>query len=117
MVPAADVEGIYVAYLASEVGYGMMLIVFKEGSLTGADAFGVVITGKYTRTDFGTQINVDVSVPAGVALLQGGETSPTGTRYPIRAVLPPDFEDHDFLPIETVHGPLNVRLKKLVNLI
>ncbi len=110
----AQIDGIYACYMSGSEGNGFAMFIFSNGVVSGADPLGVLFDGSYTEDDDGT-VNalVSVTVPQGGTVIQGVSAGPSGLIYRVPLKLLPNFEDQDFLQIETPLGPVNVRLKKI----
>lgn len=70
-------EGFYAMYYTGVSGFGHAVFVLKDGVVSGADATGGVLDGRYTVDEAGTvNIEVDLTVPAGVTLVTGQTALP-----------------------------------------
>jgi hypothetical protein len=110
-----DVDGIYAAYMTGVSGQGFGMFVFQEGAITGADPLGVMFDGVYTAEQNSEKItgSVTVRVPPGGTVIQGVTSGPSGMTYEVPLVLDRDFDQVNFLKIETPLGPVNIKLNKL----
>jgi len=54
-----------------------------------------------------------MKAPPNVLLIQGGVTGPQGEEEKLNFQMPIDFTSKKFIRVETLRGPVNVRLVKL----
>ena len=107
-------DGFYAITFRGAADWGMGMIIFHHGKLTGADAGGVVYDGEYQDRGAIIHVKVAMKVPPGVSLVQGlpPQTVPVtfefeenvdrtamDTSLPILLKLPP--------------GPVNIIFKKV----
>lgn len=59
---------------------------------------------------------VTVQVPPNGTVIQGVTSGPSGMTYEVPLTLVREFEQLDFIKIETPLGPVNIKLKKLRSL-
>jgi hypothetical protein len=112
---AANIDGFYVVYFTSKSGCGAALIAMRRGRVVGADPMGVRFDGTYQKDkdDVGYDVTVGVDAPAGIELVQGHVSGPTGSRYEIRFGFRDRPDSAPYIRMETPLGPLNVRFVKL----
>jgi hypothetical protein len=109
-----DADGIYAAFVTGLVSHGLLVLVLRDGIVTGADFAGVILDGTYTVNDDRTYatLNLIGNSPAGIMTIQGKIIPKGGEINHIEAVIPLTG-DVPFFRIETPNGPVNVRLQKL----
>ena len=109
-----DADGIYAAFVTGLASQGLLVLVLKDGIVTGADFAGVMLDGTYTVNDGGTHATLKLigKSPPGIMTIQGkvipegGETNHIETVVALTGDVP-------FFRIETPNGPVNVRVQKL----
>ena len=70
---AAQIAGIYAAYLSGKTGNGFAMLLFSNGHVAGADAFGIKYDGSYAEQDDGNvAVEMKVDTPPNLHLIQGG---------------------------------------------
>jgi hypothetical protein len=107
-------NGFYAAYLSGKAAQGFAMLVFRNGKIVGAGAFGDVFDGHYEDAGEGIlSVTVLTKSPPNMALIQGGTTGPDGETNELTFKLPCNFSSQDHLRIETHRGPINVKLVKL----
>lgn len=111
------IEGFYAAYLTAAGGNGMVLMALRCGRLVGADLGGVKYDGTYVEKDGkGYKVEVLVTVPPNIPLVQGMSSGPSPEPYTLVASFPQDFASQPFVRIEGKYGPVNGRFVKLRDL-
>lgn len=112
------IDGVYAAYMTGASAQGFAMFLFQNGIIVGADPLGVLFDGEYlTGADAGPITGkVTVRVPPNGTVIQGVTSGPSGMTYEVPLTLVREFEQLDFLKIETPLGPVNVKLKKLRSL-
>lgn len=111
------INGIYSAYMSGISGFGLVIMVFQNGIITGADAGGTKFDGEYkfneqSRRYIGKMV---VDVPPFTTIIQGSTSGPDGMKYTVDLDMGENFINDPFLKFSTPHGPVNVRLEKLRN--
>lgn len=110
-------DGFYAGYMSGE-GYGVVLFVFRQGTIVGVDGGGVKFDGFYRQDpdnkNFEGTISIDA--PPNIDLVQGVNTGQNGIRYDVPLVLPPNFMEAPFISVSTPFGQVNVKLEKLRDL-
>jgi hypothetical protein len=107
-------NGIYSVTFRGMADWGMGMLLLREGILTGADAGGVLYDGDYTERGNEVALNVVMTIPPGVALVQG--TPPQSTPYSIRSemVIPRRaFDNSETVRLDLPPGPVNAIFKLL----
>jgi len=112
------IDGVYAAYMTGASGQGFAMFVFQNGSIVGADPLGVLFDGEYSPCPDSGPITgkVTVQVPPNGTVIQGVTSGPSGMTYEVPLTLVREFEQLDFIKIETPLGPVNIKLKKLRSL-
>ncbi|MDV3456352.1 hypothetical protein RZN05_05105 [Sphingomonas sp. HF-S4] len=111
---ATAIDGIYAGYMSGSEGNGVLMFVFKDGIISGADPLGVLFDGEYTPNADGTvAATVKVTGPGGETVIQGASAGPSGLTYPVSMTLPADFACQEFIRVETPLGAVNLKLKKV----
>ncbi len=106
-------EGIFrIAYTGAN-GSGLGIVVLHNGSVVGADAGGGSYDGSYTENANTKTVDIEVtlSMPAGVAPVMTGIPLPKGMSLSIKTSLPLDSEKPTL--VQTVLGLVNVLFKKI----
>jgi hypothetical protein len=113
-----SVDGIYAVYITGQSGNGLILMMMRNGKMTGVDPMGVMFDGDYSPIGSGEewQATVTVKAPPGVTTVQGVSTGPSGITYKVSYVFPKNFEQQKFLEITTQLGPVNAKFQKLRSL-
>ena len=108
------IDGFYSAYLSGRESNGFAMLVFRKGSIVGADPMGAKFDGRYRETPTGgMEGSITVSLPPGGATVQGPTSGRDGISYDVKLSLPTDFAQRDCLRIETPLGPVNLKLVRL----
>lgn len=107
-------NGIYAAYLSGKVGQGFAMLVFQNGKIAGAGAHGEGFDGHYEDVGSGVlSISISTKTPPNVALIQGGTSGADGESYTMQLQLPHNFFLKDYFRIDTIRGPINVKIVKV----
>jgi hypothetical protein len=117
VAPSPHIDGFYVAYISGTAGLGMGMFIFSNGVVVGSDISGVSYDGTYVASEDGKSAHVTalVKVPGGTTLIQGVVVPPEGESFQLDRIIP-ILSDAPFFPLDTPHGPVNVRLTKLRDL-
>lgn len=108
------VNGIYSAQMSAVAGEGLVILVLRDGVLTGVDTGQVLFDGTFeTACDGAIFGNVTIKAPPDGVLIQGIPTGPHGLTYSTAFAVPADFDDKPFLRFETPFGPVNAKLQLL----
>jgi hypothetical protein len=108
------IDGIYLVLFRGSVDWGTGMLVMRRGVLTGADQAGVLFDGTYQDQGFQVLIDLHMTVPAGVPLVQGSPAQPF--EYKVRANLriPRAAFDHAVPALlEMPPGPVNAIFRRL----
>jgi hypothetical protein len=110
-----SINGFYAAYITGSSQQGFALLVFRNGAVAGADVGGGKYDGTYTFSGLekGFSVELKVSLPPNIFLVQGVTTGPQGDASEISFQLPTDFLSRPFVRINAKHGPVNVKIVKL----
>jgi len=111
-----SIEGFYAGYLTGSATQGFSMFIFREGTITGADAGGISYDGTYKLTDAGIAVDLSFSIPPNTLLIQGVSTGQTVEKLKLEFVLPLNFASLPFIRIDANHGPINAKLVKLRDL-
>ena len=111
------IAGIYSITFRGAADRGIGMLVLQGGTVTGADAAGVLFDGTYKEDGERVSFSLTMTVPPGVVLVQGTAPRPVPDEVPIAASVPVKALDN-FEPVlmEMPPGPVNVifrRLRKL----
>lgn len=108
------IDGIYSITFRGYSDWGMGVLIFQSGVITGADAAGVTFDGQYTQHNDVLSASIRMTVPAGLTLVQG--TPPKSRPYPIdfSATIPVTaFTSGETVQLDMPPGPVNVVFRKL----
>ena len=109
-----DMSGFYAAFITGVDSEGLVLFVAYDGKIVGTDPSKVLFDGTYYIDGNGNLVGqVTVSAPPNGTLVQGVSTGPSGVKYETSFVIPVDFEDRDYIRIDTPLGPVNAKFSKL----
>lgn len=108
-------NGIYVMYFTGAVGSGHGLILLHDGTITGADAGGVLYDGSYTLNSDRTLLtgNLSMQVPAGASLVTGASAGEAPLTFDIPLSLPANLGNGHPLTLKMATGAVNIIFKKL----
>jgi hypothetical protein len=114
----AMLDGFYVGYFSAISGYGVVLFIFKDQHIVGADAGGVKFDGNYLEDRNTGNLSgiISIDAPPNVDLVQGVNTGPLGLKYEVPFTLPRDFLEEPYISMSTPFGQVNVKLEKLRDL-
>lgn len=109
------IDGFYLGYMSAVGGYSVVLFVFKDNVIVGADAGGVKFDGAYTLNPDSGSYNgsIKVTAPANITLVQGKTTGEDGLTYNVNFSMPENFLNQPFITIATPYGSVNVKLEKI----
>ena len=113
------VDGIYSVTFRGAADWGMGLLMFHRGVITGADASGVTFDGTYRDSDDSSAISAQVkmTVPPGTMLVQGFTSGSEAEEIPFSVRIPKNsMERQDPVRIELPPGPVNAIFRKLRDL-
>ena len=103
------VDGIYSITFRGAADWGMGLLMLQKNAITGADVGGVTYDGTFEETDDSVIVNVQLTVPPGVTLVQGTLPRPEVTTFPFSATIPKRAIDtQEPVLVQMPIGPVNV---------
>lgn len=105
--------GFYAVYMASQGGEALAVITLDQGVIRGAGLDSTCYDGSIASSADGFDVELHVSVPADLDLIQGGSSGSAGLEFDLSFRLPVDFAQRDFITIETPHGLVNARFRRL----
>jgi hypothetical protein len=112
-----SMNGFYSLVFRGLHDWGMAILVLKDGLICGTDTNAVEIDGMYRLNGDALAVDVTITVPPGVALVQGLPAQPTTYQIPIKASFPLSrIGTSEPTLIHTPAGPLNTLLRKLRDL-
>lgn len=113
------INGFYAGYFAGAAGNGVALFVMKDAILTGIDMSGVTFDGTYKPIPDSKDLagEVRVRIPPNVTTVQGITAGPTPIEYTVELSLPQAFADEPFIQLKTPYGVVNVKMKKMRELV
>jgi hypothetical protein len=107
-------DGIYALTFRGATGWGMGLLELRNGIAAGADALGATYDGTYRETDEDVTLDLNMTVPPGVSLVQGTPARPVQYSVPFSATIPKRaIDDHAPVLVELPPGPVNVIVRRL----
>ena len=112
----SELDGFYVAYITGMAGNGLVLLVFADGRIVGVDTVGVKFDGTFKPSDVGFDAVITVTVPPDTDLIQGTSVGSGGMTYQVNLLLPSNFSEVSFIPIDTPLGKVNARFQRLRDL-
>ena len=110
-------EGIYTMTFRGAADWGMGMLVLRGGTVTGADMAGGLYDGRYIELSEALVLEMKMTVPAGVALVQG--TPPQDESYDLNfsfEVSKRAIENSEPVLVILPPGPINVIVKRLRSL-
>lgn len=110
-------NGIYSMVYRGLADWGIALLLLKDGLVCGTDANSVLFDGEYKIEGGAMQVDLQLTVPPGVALVQGTPAQPTSYQVPISANIPLSrFGTSEPTLVQTGVGPVNILVRKLRDL-
>ncbi|MBR1224866.1 hypothetical protein JQ600_08045 [Bradyrhizobium sp. AUGA SZCCT0176] len=107
-------EGIYSITFRGTSDWGMGMLLFRAGRLTGADFSGVLYDGTYRDANGMVTVAAELTVPPGSTLVQGIPARPVAYKVPFNAEVPRQaFSSGQPVLIQLPVGPVNVIFKFL----
>lgn len=105
-------NGIYSITFRGAADWGMGLLVFLNGAISGADVGGALYDGTYVDDGTAVVARMTLIVPPGVMLVQGTPPRPTEVRLPFDATIPKSaIENGTPVLVNLPPGPVNVIFK------
>lgn len=111
-------DGFYQIVFAGTADQGAGIVVFEAGTISGVDAGGVKYEGAYSYNDQTDRFDatIKMSVPAGVALVQGTPPQPSPYDLSFQAALPSDLGAGTPIRFDLpLLGPVNVQFEPVKN--
>lgn len=107
-------DGFYSMTYRGAVDWGIGMLVLRNGVIVGADAAGALYDGSYREEGLKVRIELTMSVPPGVTLVQGGPAQPTTYRVPVSVTVPISaVELSQPILLQLPPGPVNVIFRRL----
>lgn len=111
------VDGIYSITFRGTADWGMGLLMLQNNAITGADVGGVSYDGTFEETEDSITVDMQLTVPPGVTLVQGTLPRPEVTKFPLSATIPKRAIDtQEPVLVQMSIGPVNVIFKRLRSL-
>jgi hypothetical protein len=109
-----SIEGFYAITFRGNDGWGIGMVIFRDGAITGADAGGVLYDGYYADRGEHLDLNARIRVPPGVGLVQGVAGQPAWSSYDFTAVVPKRaLDSNEPVRMELPNGPVNVIFRRV----
>lgn len=110
-------DGIYALSFRGAASFGMGVIALRDGVIAGADVGGVIYDGTYNETAQDVTLDIEMTVPPGVSLVQGTAPRPTSYHVPFHAIIPKQaIETNEPVLVDLPPGPMNVIIRRLRSL-
>lgn len=110
-------DGIYLITFRGAADWGIGMLVLQNGVVTGADAAGVLYDGDYEAQGSLVNIELRLTVPAGVSLVQGTPVQPKTYTVPAKISVDRNaFDSQETVLLELPPGPVNVIFQRLRSL-
>jgi hypothetical protein len=108
------VDGIYAMNFRGAVGWGMGLLELRHGIVAGADVLGVTYDGTYSETEQEIRLDLRLTIPPGVSLVQGTAPRPIEYSVPFQATIPKNaIATSEPILVDLPPGPVNVIVRRL----
>lgn len=108
------VNGIYSMTFRGAAGWGMGLLELRDGVAAGAGAEGATFDGTYEETEEDIRLNLCMTVPPGVTLVQGTQPKPVQYSVPFNATIPKlAINTSTPILVELAPGPVNIIVRRL----
>ena len=113
--PQVFPNAIYATYMTGRAGSAGALLVFRDGTVAGADNVEGRYDGEYQLAPDHRKVvgTIKVTLPAGVPTITGVLSAERPLSFDVPFQLPVELDPDDFYRIETPTGPVNARFKKL----
>jgi hypothetical protein len=110
-------DGIYTMTFRGSADWGIGMLVLRGGKVTGADAGGALYDGRYVERPDGLLVEMTMTVPAGLSLVQGTPPQAKPYEVPFNALIPKRaLENSEPVLVELPPGPVNVIVRRLRSL-
>jgi hypothetical protein len=107
-------DGIYSITFRGASDWGMGMLLFRAGRLTGADFGGVLYDGTYHHANDMVTVTAELTVPPGSTLVQGIPARPVAYKVPFNVQVPrQSLLSGQPVLIHLPPGPVNVIFKFL----
>ena len=107
-------DGIYSMIFRGYADWGMGMLILQHGAITGADAMGALYDGSYEEHGSSLLVNLTLTVPPGVALVQGTPAQPEQYTIPIQTELSAKaLLEGEIALLQLPPGPVNVIFRRL----
>jgi hypothetical protein len=107
-------DGIYTMRYRGTADWGMGMLIFERGRITGADFAGGLYDGSYVERGPDIEVRMTMTVPPGVTLVQGTPARPTAYQFPINVMLSLHaLEKQQPVLLHLPPGPVNVIFQRL----
>ena len=108
-------EGFYSIVYQGTMGFGFGMLALDTGVVVGADVAGGTYDGSYAFNPMTNSLDiyVEVSIPAGVSLVQGIAAQPDAYTFPVSFGITRDLGKEQPVTIPTPYGNVAVVLKKI----
>ena len=107
-------QGIYQITYRGAADWGMGMLVIKDGTVTGADMGGGLYDGTYTEVHDGVAVDITMTVPPGMRLVQGTPPKSQEYKIPFSLILSNQaVEKREPVLVDLPPGPVNVIFNRL----
>ncbi len=103
------VDGIYQITFRGAADWGVGMLILKDKTVTGADVAGVLYDGTYSEQGDNISVNLTLTVPPGVTLVQGTSPQPKEYNFDFELSLNKKvIETREPVLVQMPQGPVNV---------
>lgn len=107
-------DGIYEIRFRGAVSWGVGILVFQNGKITGSDVGGAIYDGTFTSDDKKIHASIVLTVPPGGILVQGTVPLPFEQKIPFNvSINKSSIESGETVLLNLPPGPVNVIFKRL----
>jgi hypothetical protein len=107
-------DGIYSMAYRGHADWGTGMLILQRGVITGADAGGALYDGSYEEHGSYLLLNLTLTVPPGVVLVQGTPAQPKQYSIPIQTELSARaLLEGEVASLQLPPGPVNVIFRRL----
>lgn len=108
------IDGIYSITFRGAADWGIGLLILQNGVITGVDVGGVQYDGVFSEEASSIKIDLTLTVPPGVSLVQGTPAQPTEFTVSISDSLPVSaLDSNQPVTLKMPIGPVNVIFQRL----
>ena len=94
--------------------WGIGMLVLRKGAITGVDSGGVFYDGHYRESQSEVEIDMTMTVPPGVMLVQGTAARSSAYKIPFSGCIPKsDISENRTVTLDLPQGPVNAIFYKL----